>query len=207
MDFEPNERADEGAKAAAQGNSSRPEDLPAYLRRKPLPLSISALRQSNLEQLRKRWKRRWKSSPRYNHAKLIDSSLPSNKFLHLVNSLDRRQSAIIAQLRTGHVPLNHHLFRIRCSETPSCPHCQGIMVETVHHYMFSCPQYQRERRALQRKLKRKAGSLSYLLTSPVATAPLLKYVHATKRFKTSPNSARRSTVMLDLLNSIHYPAS
>ena len=36
---------------------------------------------------------------------------------------------------------------------------------------------------LQRKLRRNAGSLSFLLSSPVAVLPLLKYVHATGRFK------------------------
>ena len=37
---------------------------------------------------------------------------------------------------------------------------------------------------LQRKLRRNAGSLPFLLNSPVAVMPLLKFVHATGRFKT-----------------------
>ncbi|KAF8057556.1 hypothetical protein FPV67DRAFT_1391882, partial [Lyophyllum atratum] len=45
MEFDPNERADEIAKEAAQGTSSPSELLPAYLKRKPLPASIPALRQ------------------------------------------------------------------------------------------------------------------------------------------------------------------
>jgi ribonuclease HI len=59
MGFEPNKRADEEAKAAAQGNSSRTQDLPVYLCWKPLPSSISALHQANLVNLQKRWKRWW----------------------------------------------------------------------------------------------------------------------------------------------------
>jgi hypothetical protein len=36
---------------------------------------------------------------------------------------------------------------------------------------------------LQRKLRRNADSLSFLLSSPVAVLPLLKFVYATGRFK------------------------
>jgi hypothetical protein len=199
MGFGPNERADEEAKAAAQGNSSRPEDLPAYLRRKPLPISISALRQENLAALRKRWKRRWKLSPRYHRLKEIDKDLPSPKFLRLVNDLDRHQSSLIAQLRTGHIPLNQHLFRIRRSETPTCPHCKGITVESVRHYLLICPHYQHERHILRQKLKRKADSIPFLLTKPEAIKPLLGYIHATKRFKTHALSARRDPELMRIL--------
>ncbi|KIM83300.1 hypothetical protein PILCRDRAFT_88152 [Piloderma croceum F 1598] len=81
LGFGPNERADEEAKLAAQGNSSNPKDLPVFLRHKPLPSSISALRQENLTALHKHWKRRWKSSPRYPRLKDIDKNLPSKNFL------------------------------------------------------------------------------------------------------------------------------
>jgi ribonuclease HI len=110
LGFGPNEQADEEAKLAAQGNSSSPDQLPTFLRSKPLSASISALRQENLTVLRKRWKCHWKSSPRYSRLKEIDKDLPSKNFLRLVNDLNRRQSSIIAQLRTGHIPLNQHLF-------------------------------------------------------------------------------------------------
>jgi hypothetical protein len=137
--------------------------------------------------------------------KAINNSLPSNKFLCLITKLYHRQSAIIAQLQTGHIPLNQHLFHICCSETPSCPHCGGITVESIHHYLFICPHYQNERHTLHHKLKRKAASLSYLLSNPAATEPLLKFIHAMKRFKTpeSPVSARSKRNIIDLLNSIH----
>jgi ribonuclease HI len=182
-DFEPNERADEEAKKAAQGESSDAKLLPPLLRKR-LPLSVSALRQDNNAKLIKRWKRRWKSSPRENLLKSIDNTAPSKKYLRLIKDLDRRQASILFQLRSGHIGLNLHLFRIRRSETPSCPNCQGIVVESVRHFLLDCPQYVQERHDLQRKLRRDAGSLPFLLSSPVATLPLLKYVHATGRFKT-----------------------
>ncbi|KAF5374631.1 hypothetical protein D9615_008911 [Tricholomella constricta] len=191
VDFDPNERADELAKTAAQGTTSSTNLLPVYLRRKPLPASIPALRQEHLTALRATWKKRWKKSPRFSAINAIDKSLPSKKFLKLVEYLDRRRSATVAQLRTGHSPLNQHLFRIHRAESPSCPHCLGITVETVRHYLLICPRYQHERHLhLRRNLKRKAESISYLLTSPDALKHLLRFVHATKRFKTSAQSAR-----------------
>jgi len=191
MDFPPNERADNLAKSAAQGSSSAPNLLPKFLQSKPLPFSISALRQENMTSIQKDWKRRWKASPCFPLIRSIDKLLPANAFLKLIDPLDRRQSAIIAQLHTGHSPLNHHLFRIRRSETPSCPHCLGITVETVSHYLFQCPHYQNEWHYLRCKLKRKADSLSFLLSNPIATKPLLKYIHTTKWFSTQARSARR----------------
>ncbi|KAF8154759.1 hypothetical protein B0H34DRAFT_615375, partial [Crassisporium funariophilum] len=112
--------------------------------------------------------------------------------LRLVQSLDRRRSAIVAQLRTGHIPLNRYLFRIHRSETLSCPHCGGLTPETVQHYLLLCPHYQHERhRHLRRTLGRKAESLPYILSSPDALAHLLRFVHATKRFNTTADSAQR----------------
>jgi hypothetical protein len=204
MGFGPNERADEEAKAAAQGNSSTPADQPSFLHCKPLPISISALRQENLAALRKRWKHRWKTSPRYPRFKDIDNDLPSKKFLCLINDLDRHQASLIAQLRTGHIPLNDHLFRIRCSETPTCPHCEGLTVETVCHYLFECPHYQHEHHALCQKLKRNTDSLSFLLSKPEATKPLLRYIHATKRFKTNALSARHDPALMRILLGPEY---
>ncbi|KAF8226350.1 hypothetical protein L208DRAFT_1212858, partial [Tricholoma matsutake] len=85
----------------------------------------------------------------------------------------------------GHSSLNQHLFCIHHSETPSCPHCKGITVETIHHYLFICPHYQHECHALCRKLKHKAESLPYLLSHPNTVQPLLSFIHTTKHFKSS----------------------
>jgi hypothetical protein len=57
-------------------------------------------------------------------------------------------------------------------------------VESVKHFLLECPFYVRERHALQQKLRHNAGSLSFFLSSPVTVLPLLKFVHATGRFKT-----------------------
>jgi hypothetical protein len=131
----------------------------------------------------KQWKRKWKSLAREPLLKGIDNTAPLKKYLRLIKNLDRRQASLLFQLHSGHVALNHHLFCICRSETPSCPHCQGITVETVKHFLLDCPQYVRERHKLRIKLRRNASSLSFLLSSPVAVLPLLKFVHATGQFK------------------------
>ena len=136
-----------------------------------------------MNKLKKRWERRWKSSPREDLLKTIDNSAPSKKYLHLIADLDRRQASILFQLRMGHIGLNHHLFRIRKSDTPVCPNCQSITVETVKHFLIDCPFYQQERHEMCLKLRRNADSLSFLLSSPIAVKPVLKFIHATGHFK------------------------
>ena len=63
-------------------------------------------------------------------------------------------------------------------------------METVKHFLLDCPFYRRERHELQMKLRRNTFSLSFLLSSPVATKPLLKFVHSTGRFKSFKSGNR-----------------
>ena len=184
MDFAPNECADEIAKAAAQEASSPAHQLPPILHKKVLPLSIPVTCQAHLEELCCTWKKCWKKSPRYHKTRHIDKSLPSNSFLRLVAGLDCRKSAIITQLQTSHSPLNQHLFQICQSETPACFHCiNELMPETVTHFLLHCPHYQCEHHLLQCKLRRNADSVPYLLSSPIALKPLLRFIDSTKCFK------------------------
>jgi ribonuclease HI len=181
-DYARNEKADEEAKKAAQGLSSEAKSLPPLLRKR-LPASVPALRQGFKTHLLKLWKRRWRSSPRYAQHRPIDKTAPSKKFLKLVKGLDRRQASLLTQLRTGHIGLNQHLFRIRKVESPVCPHCRGLTVETVKHVLIDCPFYRRERHILQQKLRRNATSIPFLLSNPVAVKHVLTFIRSTGRFK------------------------
>ncbi|KZP16424.1 hypothetical protein FIBSPDRAFT_912289 [Athelia psychrophila] len=154
-DFAPNERADREAKSAAKKLSSAAKDLPACLRKEALPISVAALRQEHTAKLKRRWTKRWRRSPRSRHFGTIDKSAPSTKFLKLINSYSRKQSSIITQFRTNHVPLNQTLFRIGRVESPAC---------TI-------------------KLGRKAGEIPFLLSDSSGVKEFLRYVHTTKRFK------------------------
>ena len=142
-DFEPNERADKEAKRAAQGASSDAKLLPRILR-KTLPASVPMLRQAHDNRLLRQWKRRWKSSPWHRITHRFDDSAPSKNFPRLTQDLSRHQASILIQLHTGHIGLNQHLFRIRRVESPSCPHCGGIMVESVKYFLLVCPKYAHE---------------------------------------------------------------
>ncbi|KNZ72484.1 hypothetical protein J132_02995 [Termitomyces sp. J132] len=104
--FGPNVRVDELAKDATQGTSSNPKTLPVYLQSKPLPASIPATRQCMLTNIEGLWQRRWKKSSRFLKINRINDTLPSKGYMHLVQDLDCKQSAILTQFRMGHVPLN-----------------------------------------------------------------------------------------------------
>ena len=155
-DFKPNKRADEEARLVAQGSSSDARFLPLLLHRK-LPLSISTLCQDNNEKLKKRWQRHWKNLEKKNLLRTIDNSTPSKKYLQLISGLDHRQASLLFQLRLGHIAFNQHLFHIYKAESPACPQCQGITVETVKHYLLDCPFYRNEQHLLRRKLCHNAG--------------------------------------------------
>ena len=164
-------------KEAATGNSSPPNALPTFLR-KPLPTSLFALQQELKSQTQ-----HWKTSPRYHYLGRIDKSAPSKNWMKLINPLSHKQASIIMQLHTSHIGLNKHLHCIKHSNTPYCPNCDENTIKDTHHFLFDCTGYQHERSILHRKLCRRMHNLSYLLTNPTATLPLLKYIHSTGHLK------------------------
>lgn len=185
--FAPNECADTLAKSTATGLSSQQKSLPPILRCRTLPVSISASRQVALSHLHTRWKQRWKTSPHYKALQRLDKSLPSKSYHKLIEPLTRTQSAHLTQLQTGHSPLNSHLFRIRKAESPSCPHCAGLVIETTCHYLLECPHYRHKRHLhLTRPLCRNVASLPFLLSSKPRAKHITRYTTATKRFAPHP---------------------
>jgi len=186
-----NERADEEAKRAAKGEPSATKDLPSFLRRKPLPISISATRQLLKKEMKQQWQDEWKTSPRYTRMKQIDGSLPSDDFLHIIDQLRRNQASTLIQLRTGHIPLNTVLHRIKRSDTPDCPHCQHGIRETILHYLLECPHYAGARRLLQARLTRRdSSSIPFLLDNRKGIPHLLRYVSDTNRLKATFGEVR-----------------
>ena len=180
-----NERADEEAKEVAETGSSPRRRLPTFLRRKSLPLSISATRQTLKSDIKKRWKSKWKVSPRYSSASNIDYSLPSDNYIHIANQLTRNQASVLIQLRTGHLPLNTVLFRIKRSDTPHCPHCHNGTRETLVHYIFFCPHYEHARQRIHAVTSREKNAIAFLLGTRKGIPHLLRYVGETGRFATT----------------------
>ena len=189
-DIDGNERADEAAKSAASGYTSNARDLPTFLRRKPLPVSISATRQLLKKKIKTRWQTEWKTSKRHTASDKIDPLLPSDNFLHIINQLRRNQASLLIQLRTGHVPLNTVLHRMKKLDTPECPHCKNGIRETIPHFLLTCPHYATARRLLRSKLKRDAPSIPFLLGTRKGIPHLLRYVSNSNRLKTTFGEVR-----------------
>jgi len=126
----------------------------------------------------------WKKSPRYPKLKHIDPSMPSNKFLKITSTLTHKQSSILTQLRTGHVPLNKYLHKIRKTHSPLCPQTGCIYAtEDIRHFIFACPAYTHARHTLARKLGKKALSSPNLLANEDFIQHTLTYLNNTERFK------------------------
>jgi ribonuclease HI len=102
-----NEKADEKAKEAAQGDTSAKHLIPKALRG-AIPWSKSAIQQKFHRKLRCRTQKRWRKSQRHAKAAKIDESMPSMKFLALTRMLPRTKASLMLQLRTGHIALNKH---------------------------------------------------------------------------------------------------
>ena len=180
---EGNEAADAEAKLATEEGSSPRRKLPAFLRRKELPTSISAARQHLRNNIKKRWKNEWKVSPRHPLSSNIDCSLPSDNYMHITSQLSRRQASILIQIRTGHLPLNNVLHRIKRTDTPYCPHCNNRYRETTLHFLFFCPHYETARRDMDNATQRIKNPLAFLLGNRKGIPHLLKYISDTKRLQ------------------------
>lgn len=146
------------------------------------PLSVSALKTEYHTELRVQATQTLQKSPRYGRIRTIDPTLPSNNFRKLVRGLSRKQMAIITQLRTGHVPLNHHLHRINRAESAACPGC-GYARETVLHFLTQCPAWETARTPLVKKLWRKAYDLRTILNTREAIPALLRFITDTGRLE------------------------
>ena len=150
-----NKRADTLAKEAAEHGSSPIEDLPTFLHQR-LPASVSAIKQAITANIKRQVKEWWRRSPRSIKMRHIDPSLPSDNYIKITNKLNRRQTSLLTQLRTGHAPLNKYLHKIRKSHRPHCPQATCTSVtEDIRHLIFTCPAYTHARYQLKRKLGRR----------------------------------------------------
>ena len=184
-----NEKADEEAKSAAEGNSSPATDIPRYIR-KNIKKSISALKQEHNKKLNEDWKKEWQESERFKRFQAPDTVSPaSKKYLTLISDhrLPKKMASLIFQLRVGHAPLNGYLHRFKRVESARCPACGGAR-ETPEHFILHCPKYAHERWALLRHVKDRAPKMEAILSDPKIVIPLANYIDATERFKIQEQS-------------------
>src|ERR1700722_2160883 len=100
-----------------------------------------------------------------------------------MTQLSRSQASLLMQLHMGHIPLNYHLHRINKAPTPYWEKCGNLMNETVKHILFHCPKYRKERHAMERQLRRQAGSLQSLLLDKECINTTLKFIQNTGHLK------------------------
>lgn len=188
--IEGNERADSAAKSAAKGESSDKVKLPNFLKRKQLPISISATRQTLKKDLKARWAAEWTLSPRSNRIDAIDGTILSGDYLHIIDQLGHNQASLLTQLRTSHIPTNQVLHRIKQSDTPYCPHCTVDTTETLFHLLFHCPHYACAQIRLMSRIGRNDFTLQHILSSCAAIPHLLHYISDTGRFRATFREVR-----------------
>ncbi|OJT13951.1 hypothetical protein TRAPUB_9490 [Trametes pubescens] len=176
-----NEAVDRQAKLAARGKPSPLATLPASLR-KPIPRSVSAMKQHIATSLRADAKRIWTSSPRYARSAQLGLPLPSRKYLEMTAALPRKSVSTLTQLRTGHAPLNRHLHNIGKSDTALCPACHAAQ-ETVLHFLVQCPLLRRQRAPLARSLPPASLTLKNLLGTTRSHDALMAFIRSSGRFK------------------------
>lgn len=126
-----NERADALAKVA----SSQP-----VLEEPILPLSRAVCRMAVRKRMEFTHHRRWVNRGDCLHSKVwMPDLLTLARRVELMR-LDRKDLWKLTAWFTGHSLLNHHLFRLRLSETAGCRRC-GFEEETAEHVMAECPGY------------------------------------------------------------------
>jgi len=179
--IEGNERADKEAKRAAEGlHQNRRANFGALA--KQLPASKSATLQKFKRQAKERHQKAFRSQPRYERISRIEPKAPSPAFRQLSKKLTRSQTSIIAQLRTGHIPLQSYLHRFKLTESPICPGCEEEP-ETVMHYLKVCREHGEARRALRRELGRDVEIGMELLGEKKNIRKVLRFIAETGRFQ------------------------
>jgi hypothetical protein len=181
-----NEHVDKLAKEAAEGKASRRDDLPALIRN-GVPTSASALKQENMDRLKRRWKANWLESPRWRRFEHIDLDFPFEKYRARLNSVTRGQASKLMQIRSSHIPLNDYLFKIGKADSPHCRTCEANPgeerpKETVNHFLFECEAHDAQRLHLLKKVGRRNFTIKTLMRSTEGMRALANYAKDTARF-------------------------
>ena len=118
----------------------------------------------------------------------IDPEFPFNRFRKKLFALTRKQTSIIMQLRTGHIPLNFYLRRIGKVDSDRCTSCYAgpnpVQVsESINHFLFECQTHDEARQELIAKIGRRNFSLKKIMTNTDFLKALVTYVNRTGRLR------------------------
>lgn len=95
------------------------------------------------------------------YSKRLDKALPGKHTRTLYDTLKRRESDILVQLRTGIARVNRYLHRIGAAETDTCD--SGQEEETVDHFLFRCTRWGEQREHMRKVDQVMMGNLSFFL--------------------------------------------
>jgi len=104
---------------------------------------------------------------------------PSSQIYKNLNK--RIYIAWIAWLRTGHNSLNGYLKRFNIIDDAKCPGC-GITDETVHRFLMVCPQHERLRDRMRKKVGVGGMKLEKLLGDSRRKKDTVDFIESTERF-------------------------
>lgn len=184
-DVDRNEKVDLEAKKAARGESSNPSDLPEVLRQ-TLPFSKSALVQNAKSEAKSNWKERWGHSKRAQRYYSLDEQFPPKRFREVAQGTTRSLACALTQIRTGHIPLNQWLHKRKLADTDKCTQCDDGKPESIHHYLFACKKFKRQRQKMDKAHKSAKRNLRKIFASSKYTGILLRYVKDTGRLTFAP---------------------
>ena len=95
--------------------------------------------------------------------KSIDKKIPDSHTSLLYNGKSKSHAGLLCQLRTGICRLNSYLSRIQATESAECGCNTGR--ETVHHFLFCCPLWDKARLPMKQLADKhnRWGDTSFLL--------------------------------------------
>jgi hypothetical protein len=139
------------AQRAARAN--RPPETPAYQARSTqIRLALARQRQQYQES-------RFEGVGRY--SKAIDKALLGLHTRMLYDAVKRRESNVLAQLRTGMARINRYLHNIGAADMDMCD-C-GQAPETMEHFLFRCTRWDTQRESMRQVAQAKMGNLSFFV--------------------------------------------
>jgi ribonuclease HI len=121
---------------------------------------VSAMKQTNRENMMEEWQHEWRSTGKGQHLRNIDDGLPSKRAQRLYGPLSRNRAYLLTQLRTGHSWLATHAKVLRFIEDDKCE-CGAK--ETVVHVMVDCPKLRDARRQMRSKVGDAFNSVAVML--------------------------------------------
>lgn len=121
---------------------------------------VSTSKRTARRKIQEEWQEEWKTSPKGQHLKRIDDSLPARRAFRIYGQLTRHRTYLMIQMRTGHSWLAPHSRRFKFTDDDRCV-CGAI--ETVVHVLVDCPRLWEARRELRTQVGGTLGCTASML--------------------------------------------